>query len=106
MHLAQVAAPAIKVLACSSLPFGLRQELAGLPVAPCHRVWGGRSTVLLELARGSQRLDAIDAGSFRLIHGGEHVLQAVAEFVEERFHFPKLIRLGVSPTGGVWLQIR
>ena len=70
------------------LRFG--QGFSRLPVA-CHPQQGGSvvAPVLHELAGQFHRVpfDVVDAGGLGTLHGGEHVLEAMAEFVEEGFHF-------------------
>ena len=87
MHLAQGCESGVERAAEQQfLVLLLRQWFAGLPV-PGHAHQGGaiQAPVLHELARQFDGipLDVVDASGLRLLHGGEHVLESMAEFVEE-----------------------
>ena len=90
MHLAQGGAAAHEGAGRQQfLVVGLGQGLARLPVAG-HAHQGGAvvAPVLHELAGQLHRipLHVVDAGGLGALHGGEHVLQAVAELVEQGLH--------------------
>ena len=101
MHLTQGGQPGIEGAAVATcFELGPRQRFAGLPV-PGHAHQGGsvQAPVLHELAGEFHGIpfDVADACRLRLLHGGEHVLQAMAEFMEEGFHLFEAHQAGRVP---------
>ena len=90
MHLPQGAGASHEGAGCKQfLELAFGQGFAALPMAG-HAEQGGPviAPVLHELAGQLHRipLHVVDAGSLGALHRGEHVLQAMAELVEQGFH--------------------
>ena len=81
----------------------LGQRFSGLPVAGhAHQGALVQTPVLHELTGKFHRipLHIADAGGFRFVDGGEHVLQTMAEFVEEGLHLFEAHQAGGLSNGG------
>ena len=98
MHLTQGAKPGIEGAAVQKfVEFLLGQGFTGLPVERhAHQGAAIEAPVLHELAGELHRIPfhVADACSLRFLNGGEHVLQAMAELVEEGLHLFKAHQAG------------
>ncbi|CAI8168883.1 MAG: Uncharacterised protein [Synechococcus sp. CC9902] len=101
VHLSQGAKPGIEGSTVQKFAeFLLGQGFTGLPMERhAHQGAAIEAPVLHELAGELHRIPfhVADACSLRLLNGGEHVLQAMAELVEEGLHLFKAHQAGNVP---------